>query len=93
MGSNYKQLTYRDRLLLENLRNHKKPVKEMAKILGFHQSTIYREIKRNHNIFLLRGWYRYYESYFANEKARKRKYKRPHKLSSSPELHQYVISR
>lgn len=46
MGLHHKQLTFNDRLKLEALTKAKIPKKEIAKILGCHLSTVYRELKR-----------------------------------------------
>ncbi len=43
----YSQLTLTDRRRLHRLVAAKVPVNEMARQLGHHRSTIYREIKRN----------------------------------------------
>ena len=59
MGTKYKHISGSERRLLEKLREERIPVKSIAKILGYHQSTIYREIKRNHHIFWLLSWYGY----------------------------------
>ena len=41
----FKQLTQTDRVKLETLYEKKVPIKDIAKILKVHISTIYREIK------------------------------------------------
>ena len=58
-GKNHKQLTFNDRLQLEVLLKAKTPKKEIAKILGFDLSTIYREIKRG--VFVARTTEEEYE--------------------------------
>lgn len=42
----YKHITWDDRLKIEALLKANVPVSKIAKIVGFHRSTIYREIKR-----------------------------------------------
>ena len=46
MGKKFRQLTFNDRLRLEVLVKAGHKTKEIAGILGFHISTIYRELKR-----------------------------------------------
>lgn len=46
MGKTFKHLTWTQRLQLESFLTAKMPVKEICKILGVSNSTIYREIKR-----------------------------------------------
>ena len=46
MMRKFKQLTFNDRLKLEVLLKAGHKIKKIAELLGFHQSTIYREIKR-----------------------------------------------
>ena len=47
MSRCYTQLTLADRRRLDQLVAVKVPVNEMARQLGFHRLTIYREIERN----------------------------------------------
>jgi IS30 family transposase len=47
MSSCYSQLTLADRRRLHHLVERKVPINEMARQLGRHRSTIYREIRRN----------------------------------------------
>ena len=47
MSRCYTQITLADRRRLHHLVAAKVPVNEMARQLGRHRSTIYREIKRN----------------------------------------------
>lgn len=47
MSGCYTQLTLADRRLLHRLVDQKVSVNEMARRLGRHRSTIYREIRRN----------------------------------------------
>ena len=46
MGKKFKQLTFNDRLRIEVLVKAGHTPKEIAEILHFHISTIYRELKR-----------------------------------------------
>jgi len=47
MGAVYTQLSLRERRKIENWWHAKVPVREMARVLKRHKSTIFREIKRN----------------------------------------------
>lgn len=47
MGAVYKQLSFQERRKIENWLHAKVPVREMARVLKRHKSTIFREIKRN----------------------------------------------
>ncbi len=47
MSRCYQQLTLADRRRLHHLVERKVPINEMARQLGRHRSTIYREIRRN----------------------------------------------
>jgi len=47
MSGCYTQLTLADRRLLHRLVDQKVTINEMARRLGRHRSTIYREIRRN----------------------------------------------
>ncbi|MBB4189883.1 IS30 family transposase [Sinorhizobium terangae] len=47
MSRRYSQLNLADRRRLFHFVERKLPVKEMARQLGRHRSTIYREIRRN----------------------------------------------
>jgi transposase, IS30 family len=53
----YRQLTSNDRYILGALKKQGFPIQQIAKILGFHRSTIYREIERN-SCHLTDGAYR-----------------------------------
>ena len=46
MAKNFKHLTRTQRISLESYLKIKIPIKQIAKLLGFNYSTIYREIKR-----------------------------------------------
>lgn len=43
----YRQLTSHDRYILGALKTQGTPVQQIAQLLGFHRSTIYRELERN----------------------------------------------
>mgnify|MGYP003131624092 FL=1 len=47
MGAVYSQLSLSERRKIENWWHAKVPVREMARVLRRHKSTIFREIKRN----------------------------------------------
>jgi IS30 family transposase len=51
----HRQLTREERYTISALRQAGKSVAEMARILGRHRSTIYRECKRNATVHVLRG--------------------------------------
>ena len=56
MGELYHHLTYNDRLKIEALLLAKTPKKEIARIIGVHISTIYREVKRGTYIHRNSDW-------------------------------------
>lgn len=66
----YKHITQEERFTLCRLRAQKTSIRQCAKILGRHPSTLYRELKRNlhHN-----GDHAYYTHSKANEKAMARR--------------------
>lgn len=47
MDRTYSQITLRERRRLFELKQHKVPLGDIARLMGRHRSTIYREIKRN----------------------------------------------
>lgn len=47
MGAVYTQLSLQERRRIESWWHAKVPVREMARVLKRHKSTIFREIKRN----------------------------------------------
>ena len=47
MSLSYSQLTLHERRQLDQMHNRRTSITEIARILGRHRSTIYREIKRN----------------------------------------------
>ncbi len=61
----YSRLTKSDRIRISEFRKQGKTKSEIARLLGFHRSTIGREVKRNrHN--------RWYSSWRANNYAKTR---------------------
>lgn len=74
----YKQLIHEQRTQLEVLLRAKTPISKIAKLLGVHRSTIYRELARNSGT---QGGYRAtYAQQFTND--RKERLSRPRKLDS-----------
>lgn len=63
MGRNFCHLTWTQRLQLESLLKLKTPVKEICKILGVSNSTIYREIKRGEYKRINGATWEYYTAY------------------------------
>ena len=97
MGLKYKHFTREDRMLLQYLLDRQTSKKQIAKLMGFSLSSIYREIKRNRTKISIPpdNWYwcYRYDSFFADDKAKARKYVRPKKLDSHPELKNYVLDK
>ncbi|WP_223569217.1 helix-turn-helix domain-containing protein, partial [Agrobacterium tumefaciens] len=90
MSGCYSQLTLADRRLLHRLVDQKVTINEMARRLGRHRSTIYREIRRNtfHDRDLPQ-----YTGYFgtiADQLTRERR-RRLRKLRRHPDLRADVI--
>ena len=74
----YKQLILEQRIQLEVLLRTKTPISKIAKLIGVHRSTIYRELLRNSGT---QGGYRStYAQQFTND--RKERLSRPRKLDS-----------
>jgi len=48
MGRVYAQLTLEERRKIERWRHARVSVNEMARVLQRHRSTIFRELRRNH---------------------------------------------
>ena len=97
MGTYYKQLDIMDRVHLQHMLEKGMRKSEIAKLLGFDVSTIYREIQRN--IHMFRGnttvnnkYYAYHHS-FAQDKANNRRYKTPRKLDLDKDLREYVLKK
>ncbi len=88
----YSQLTLVDRRRPFNLRERKVSVSEIARQLGRHRSTIYRELKRN--TFHDREFPEYsgYYSGIANDMSKERR-RRMCKLRRHPQLRALVIER
>ena len=90
MARCFKQLSFQDRLIIDELLNQKKSRSEIAKLIGVHRSTITRELNRNwwrSNRFLLG-----YTPTVAQEMTKARR-QRPLKLSREyhQDLKQFVI--
>lgn len=51
-----KHLTYEKRLTIDRMLNKGHSIKEIADALGYHRSTIYREVKRSRYIHTLHNW-------------------------------------
>ncbi len=92
MSHCYSQLTLSDRRRLYQLKERKLPVGEIARQLGRHRSTIYRELKRN--TFHDREFPEY-SGYFGTiaDDLRKERRRRLRKLRRHPELREFVIER
>ena len=87
MEKKYTHITGKDRETLYILKKEGMPVKEIARRLGKHKSSVYKEINRNSDRKL--G----YLPDRANEKAFKRRAIRVKKLSRYPKLKSYVIAK
>ena len=57
----YHHINLCERKVIKKMRKLGKSIREIAKILGFHPSTISRELKRNRDLF-------WYNPYIAQEK-------------------------
>jgi IS30 family transposase len=88
----YSQLTFPDRRQLHQLVERKVPIGEIARLLGRHRSTIYRELKRN--TFHDREFPEYsgYYSGIADDISKERR-RRLCKLRRHPQLRELVIDR
>ncbi|WP_033053612.1 helix-turn-helix domain-containing protein, partial [Sinorhizobium meliloti] len=86
----YSQLTLSDRRRLHQLVERKVPVGEIARQLGRHRSTIYRELKRNTFHDAEFPEYSGYYSGIANDISKERR-RRLRKLSRHPQLRELVI--
>lgn len=91
MSRCYTQITLADRRRLHQLMTAKVSINDMARLLGRHRSTIYREIRRNtfHDREL--PDYDGYYSTLANDLARERRC-RLRKLRRHPDLREEIIS-
>lgn len=83
---NYTQLTPRERRKIGCFLDMNYSIDAISERLGRHRSTIYREIKRNST----KG---FYFPGKANEKARKRKYRKPYKFKIDNKVYRYVIEK
>lgn len=88
----YSQLTLSDRRRLYQLKERKLPIGEIARQLGRHRSTVYRELRRNtfHD-----QEFPEYSGYFATiaDDTCKERRRRFRKLRRHPELRELVIDR
>ncbi|MFK3691036.1 IS30 family transposase [Agrobacterium tumefaciens] len=91
MSRCYTQLTLADRRRLHQLMTAKVSINEMARLLGRHRSTIYREIRRNSFHDRELPDYDGYYSTLANDLARERQC-RLRKLRRHPDLREEIIS-
>lgn len=98
MSRTFKHLTWTQRLQLESLLKCKTPVKEICKILGVSDSTIYREIKRGTYERLNGKTWEYFTAYSPD--IAQRKYEdnlsakgAPIKLNKDYEFAQYIEDR
>ncbi|GAA5662420.1 IS30 family transposase ISRle2 [Brucella sp. NBRC 14130] len=92
MSRLYSQLTLADRRQLHHLVERKVPINEMARQLGRHRSTIYREIRRNTFRDRELPDYDGYYSTVADDIAKERR-RRLRKLQRHPQLRDLVIER
>ncbi|KAB2703736.1 IS30 family transposase [Brucella intermedia] len=92
MSRCYSQLTLADRRQLHHLVERKVPINEMARQLGRHRSTIYREIRRNTFRDRELPDYDGYYSTVADDIAKERR-RRLRKLQRHPQLRDLVIER
>jgi len=92
MSHRYSQLTLLDRRRLHQLMERKVPVGEIARQLGRHRSTIYRELKRNTFHDAEFPEYSGYYSGIANDISKERR-RRLRKLRRHPQLRDLVIDR
>jgi IS30 family transposase len=88
----YSHLTLADRRRLYQMKERKVPIAEMARQLGRHRSTIYREIKRNTFRDRELPDYDGYHSTVADDIARERR-RRLRKLRRHPHLRTEVINK
>ncbi len=90
MSQCYLQLTLPDRRRVHQLLERKVPIAEIARQLGRHRSTIYRELKRNTFHDAEFPEYSGYYSGIANDISKEPR-RRLRKLSRHPELRELVI--
>lgn len=82
----YTQLTPRERRRIGCFLDMNLSIDAISERLGRHRSTIYREIKRNS----IKGCYLPGQ---ANEKAKKRKFRKPYKFKVNKNIYDYVINK
>jgi IS30 family transposase len=92
MSRCYTQITLADRRRLHHLVEAKVPVNEMARQLGRHRSTIYREIRRNTFRDRELPGYEGYYSTVADDIAKERR-RRLRKLRRHPQLRALIIEK
>lgn len=91
MGHHYHHIDMAERRQIMKLLERKVPLSQIAKIVGRHQSTIYRELRRN----FFRDKYPEFSGWFpwtASELARKRRFKQ-RKLERNRTLRAYIIEK
>lgn len=91
MGHHYRHIDMAERRQIMKLLERKVPLTQIARTVGRHHSTIYRELRRNY----FRDKYPEYSGWFpwtASEFARKRRY-RHRKLERNRDLRVYVIGK
>ncbi|MDC7696032.1 helix-turn-helix domain-containing protein [Asticcacaulis sp. DXS10W] len=91
MGHHYRHIDMAERRQIMKLLERKVPLSQIAKIVGRHQSTIYRELRRN----FFRDKYPEFSGWFpwtASELARKRRFKQ-RKLERNRTLRAYIIDK
>lgn len=74
LAMSYQQLTYEDRVILSTLRKQGLSIRHIAKIMGRHFSTLYRELDRN-RCYVTDGHYRPFKAQ-RRTKARRRRSRR-----------------
>ncbi len=92
MSQCYSQLALPDRRRLHQLMERKVPVDEIARQLGRHRSTIFRELKRNTFHDAEFPEYSGYYSGIANDLSKERR-RRLRKLRRHPQLRELIIDR
>jgi len=92
MGHSYTHLTKDERQTIYKLLDRKIPLTQIARMLGRHHSTLYREIRRNYfhdrEYPQWSGWF----PWNAAESARKRRFKH-RKLERDRELRRHIIEK
>ncbi|WP_455296820.1 helix-turn-helix domain-containing protein [Brucella pituitosa] len=90
MSNCYSQITLRERRCFFELKQLKVPLGDIARLMGGHRSTIYREIKRNSFRDTEVPDYNGYHSVVADNISKDRR-TRLRKLRRHPELRKFVI--